>query len=259
MFIGMAHFDLGQFDLCLDSMRESIEYSKLSGFVAPQVFTQSFLGWTYAWLGQPDRGLATLDEAERVSRKGFPTWVAWPILFRAAIKIRTEDIAGAQAILVPSEAPAPAEGDLSWTYLFLPMPLLLASLFVALGQFEQALSETDRLFEDLARAGMVTYRGDGHMLRARALRALGRLAEARHEVQAAVAICREHKIRRLLWEALSLASDLEAQAANPQAAEGHRTEARQVVQSILSSIPEADLRISFRSTAGVCALLGPPT
>jgi tetratricopeptide (TPR) repeat protein len=255
MFIGIAYLDRGEIDQAMEAMHESLEFSLVSGFVVPQVFVRSFLGFTYAYLGQRERGLALLDEADLVGRARLPSWSFWPAMLRGLVELRSGHLPEAEAIFNPAGQPAPWTDEHNWLAIFMPVSLLLCHLELARANFSAALEQAKRLFQVLDSSGVEAHRMEALHLKGRALQGLGQRDEALQTARSAVEFGRKKELRRILWESLALTAELEEEHGDNVRAQALRQEARQVLQAILGSIPEADLRESFQCSPGVRGML----
>jgi tetratricopeptide (TPR) repeat protein len=253
--VDLVHFDRGDFEQALAVTQECRRLAAQAGFAEGRNQADFDLTMIYAYLGAFERAFETARSLE-ARGAGMHTSPHWTALI-AFLHLRAGRPAEAQAMLTAAAIPEDEAELQTWfplTYLFIEE--LRAELALVTGEYERVLAITGSLVPYLERIGVRVLRDDAVYLRGRALRALGRHAEARQVLTTARASCEALGSRRLLWLILAELAALASDDGDEMAAEALRGQAVDIIDYIAEHAGAADLRATFLNRPEVQAVLG---
>jgi hypothetical protein len=128
-------------------------------------------------------------------------------------------------------------------------------LALAKTEHARALAIADGVIARLNQSSVAAYRGEALALRAAALRADGRLAEAEVTLLAAHSLAERLDGRGTLWPVLAALSEIALAHGNAGAAARLRAKARTIAAVVADHIGQPELRAAFMSIPRVSALL----
>jgi predicted ATPase/class 3 adenylate cyclase len=242
---GIAHFDLGEADLAIQTANEAIKFGDQSGLLASSIAVRSDLAWTYGCYGALEKGFELATEALRVVKEKQPDWESLPRASLIRLSLLKGDLDGAKA-----HASACKIEPISIPYPHYTILVSLANveLAFAVEDYEKALLLTNDLLEQviaIARPGIseVLYH------KAKALVALGRLEEASQMLTEARSLAEELGIIQALWPVLFLQAKIETRKGDTGKARILEAEGEKIVNGIAQRLEAAGLRQSFLDQA----------
>jgi class 3 adenylate cyclase/tetratricopeptide (TPR) repeat protein len=249
------HIDVEQGNIgrALDRMRECIQLSEPAGFVIPQAITRAEMGALYANLGDLKRGMALADEGLEVAEAH--SQMAMPIVMAsmAEIHLLAGELDEAQATIVRSNIqrlPGPIHFAAA-----AHVELLRGRLASARGDHDRAVEIADTVLEWLRRLAVRPFLPAALLLRGSALLAGGDQAQAEIALIDARSEAERLGFRAVLWRIDGKLSDISAAGGDAARAAEFRDEARNVIERIVESINDAELRASFLALPDVRAAL----
>jgi class 3 adenylate cyclase/tetratricopeptide (TPR) repeat protein len=253
MALGIIQLDTGEIASGIQSLEECLRVSLQANFVGGSSFAPSYLAWVLALLGDPTRALHWAERALQSTDRQDPARV-FPLGIKAVILARQGQLAEAERTL--------QRIDISADHAF-PDPIfagwsasLDSELALARGHLERALSVAEQGIDRLSRLDVRTIVPNLQLGRARALRQLGRLEQARSALQEGRRLAAETGARLTLMELLLESHNLEHSAGATAAAQELAAEARQLVTYIAERIAEPQLKQSFLALPAVQAVAG---
>jgi tetratricopeptide (TPR) repeat protein len=216
--------------------------------------TRAELGWAYASLGLFQRGveLARLAHAS-AAKERLPYMRMHPLVVLARVHIRLGDLAEAGAALQQGYGELRPEGIQGFEMILLP--LADGELAIARQEYARAVTVIDDLMTYLDNTHTRLFRYEALYLKGKALRALGRIDEAREVWMSARAHAEDLEARRVLWPILTALSEIEARLGNHVEADALRQQARMIVEYIADHAGMPDRRASFMNLPDVRAVL----
>jgi len=242
-YIGLVYVERGEPDRAIATMEEAVRLGEQVGHPAPIIATRADLAWTYGTLGAFERAFELARLAQ--ARTGDIYFLhALPIVVLARLHLLTGDLETAATTLQAAHRELRPEG-LQW---FAPIlvPLADAELALARRDYAHALDVMDSLLADL-REGQSRYLlADALYLKGKALAAIGltRVEEARVTLREARAEAEAIGSRRILWPILIALAEIEDRCDRQAEARALRLPAREIIEYIADHCPP-DLRESF--------------
>jgi len=236
--IQWEHGDLGA---ALDSLTHALALGEPIGNVTAIGGGKAFLGYFYACLGDPARGLALVHAAEDYTHEKFDLLSPWPRLYAARIHILLGELDQAVEHLAHLDYDRIKDTLTFVSFLCATLILARAELAFAQRDYSRVITLCDEGYTDLHPIGLHFGLYDLLLFKGRAQLALGNLDSARATLRAA------HRARAEILHALA---DVETRSADPTHAASLRTQARALTLELADQLPP-DLRASFlRVTSG---------
>lgn len=247
---GPMYLDRGKIRQALETMQECARLGEEAGFQIAVLSQQCLIAMTWAWMGDPARGLELLSPAfDRSNSLGFAGATIQAVL--ALILTLKSDLDGAQAAVqecykLIAEAPDPTTAVVS--------RLAAGELALAKQEYDRALQVADEMLTLLKDWDAKIFLTDALLIKCRAEMGLGRPDQAHATLTRARAEAEAIGGRRTMWEILAMRADMEEERGNSAAAAAMRQEAVQIVDYIAAHTPD-DLRTCFLNLPPVRRLL----
>jgi tetratricopeptide (TPR) repeat protein len=255
--LGPIYLETGEFGEAVEAWLAAVQFAEEAKFIEPQISGNLMLGWMYGYLGDIERGFefASRSRAAFERMGGSVADSVGPIGVLAVLHAyggRPEE-----ATRVMSEV-LPVLGDPTGLSLISELEPALrmfqAEVALANQDYQQALDVADHVVQIVHRMGLRAFLPDHLHLKARALRGLGQVDEARETLLEARAEAEAMGSRRTLWPVLAELSQLEAESGNIAEAEQLREQAREEALYVADRVGSRELRESFLNTPVVKAL-----
>jgi len=244
--------ELGQLGAAMDTIQRSMELGERGGFAYAGIATRADIARVIAYLGDGERALALADEALAIALEQVPPAASLAHVARADALIALGRHSEAHAPLEEVDLMMLPEPDR--TFLMVAARTTRSRLALDDGDVDGAEAIARGLVEDLRTEGVVVLKADALVALARAHLAADRLEEAGDELAEATEHAERLGEHKVLWEALALSAELNAQMGAEQEAAEPRARARAIVEEIAAGLAEADLRRRFLSRDDVRAL-----
>ncbi len=255
-FICLAYEELGQMDMAIQRAQEAIGIGAELGLRSGLTWaTLVELASMYGFLGDFARAVELAKRAIATADPDLPARVGYARATLASLYLQQGQRAEAEALLASSavesfESVMEATGAVTGQVLFSHAELALAQ-----NSPGRALTLMDDLIESAGRMGMLILLPPALHVKAKALLALDRVAEAHVMLLDARGRAESIQTRYRLLPILMTLRDLEIAFGHPVEAEAVRIEASEVVTYIAEHAP-ADLRATFLSQPAVRAVIG---
>ncbi len=250
-----VHFERGEIARGLETARRCIEYGDRAGFVVPSVQTLAEIGVMYAYMGQHDLALETLEQAIENGEKHFPDWQSGILAFKMLGHAWAGELDQAQVILSEVQKSREPEERRVVSFLEFSYSVSIPELALRQGDPEFALREAEWSIDAFDKRGMLFPRADVLYLRGSALMALERYEEAREALTEADRIAEKIGSRRVRWRVLAALAELAQQEGREDRADRLREQAGQIVRFIADHSESQTQRESFLDQDHVKALL----
>lgn len=242
----LVRVELGDWGRAIDDYERCVAYAKKAGFYAAQIAVGSDFGLLYAMAGDPDRGIAVLEEVISVAVERFAAWHGWPQaqLARAlTIKGDLDRAAELLAETIPKAQRGRGRGDL-----YMAVNLSLAQVELALAQGKNADAARIAIEDRQVATDRALYPFEKYFdaLAGEALRRAGDLGGARAKLESALEASRRTGSRRIVFEVLASLADVADAERRTDDAARLRSEAAAEVDRIAISLREKGLEQRFR-------------
>jgi tetratricopeptide (TPR) repeat protein len=254
-FVGLMHAEHGDYGRAITLAEAAVEHGTDSGNVTVMTGSRAELGLAYAELGDLQRGLALARAAHAFAQTHIRLLNGWSGGVLARLQVLAGDLPAAAATLAelqPVQAYLRQAGFMAM--IWVQRALAEAELALAQGQAGHAASVAAEAAATATNSGMRFRVPDLLLVRARALRAQGRLAQARSDLQAARLEAIALDSRRMQWRILAALAEIEAGTGQPDAARQWRRQAQTLIGYIAEQAP-AGLRASFLAQPEVRAVV----
>ena len=228
----------------VEGLRAAIERAREAGFIGGQVLARSFLSEVLFGLGAVDESAVVAEEGLAIGRAQLPQFAGMCMARLALARIAAGDPVAAATVL---DDPL-LEGTRQQAFVEIDVTHARIELALAQGDAAGALARADAAEARLREMGGIIWLPDILDARATALQALGRPAEARDALQAAVAVAHAAGARGTLWSHLARLAEAQAQLGDAAAAEIRR-EADAELAFVLGNTWPDELRESLRRAA----------
>lgn len=246
------YFERGEYGKAIEVGTASVELGEQAGFMVPTVGVEPLLAWIYALCGDLERAFAAAERAIQRAEQMHESLLAGPMATVAFLHTRAGDLEAAdKAIRAAQEHFNPEANDFGG----LMLPIAAPRVALARGEPERALTFTNEIVPLMRRQGVGAFIEDAMYLQGRALRALGRIDEARDRLEEARRVADDLEARRVLWLILMELADIVAEQGDTEAAGALRQDARDIVEYIAGQIHESTLADSYRHTPAIGDLL----
>ncbi|HSF83288.1 MAG TPA: hypothetical protein VLA49_18760, partial [Anaerolineales bacterium] len=251
MYIGSIYIDRGQIEEGIQIMKKCLVLAKEAGFIVPLLQTQAELGLVYAYLGDSERGLDTIDIALKFSDQEITGWKSWVKAIKARVFIQLNELEKSRALLHSAELDL-QEGD----------PLGFARVYFRAVHCELALAEKDypkalelsQLFEEDILSDVLMLVPWLYYLRGVILLKVGQIQEAQMVLDKAINTAEKMQMRRMIWQIQIVLADLADLQGEVEQARQLRNQAKATINYIAERIGSEDLRKSFMDRPDVIAL-----
>jgi class 3 adenylate cyclase/tetratricopeptide (TPR) repeat protein len=252
MYSGLVYIDMGQFGQAFEIMQLCHELSREAGFLVPQIAIPIWTGMAYGMLGQPGRGLATLESAYPIVRSQIP--FLEPALNAVLAYLHALDGEAGKAARIIGLARSGIR-QASTLNVLVPFASIEASIAEANQDYSRAISIIDEASSFFEKAESPPFLAEALYLQSRALAERGDLDRARRTAYRALSKLRGIEARRILWQILSLLSQIEAKVGNQARADELARHSITLVRYIAEHTGADDLRASFLNQPQVRSLL----
>jgi tetratricopeptide (TPR) repeat protein len=253
-FVGNVYLERGQLGRAVAALEAAIRLGEQAGHMAAVISASSDLGWVYGVLGDVERGLELVRQAQGRA-VDLPILRLWPTAPKARLYLLEGDLTSAEAALQEGHHELKPEG----LQMFTPILLRLAEgeLAFARQDYERVVALMDSLMDWLQQHQSRAFVPHALHLKGRALLASGRVDEARAALSVARSEAAAIDGRMILWQILSALSEAEAAQGNHAEAQALRQQAREIVAYVADHCPP-ELRASFLAWPHVRAASDPP-
>jgi predicted ATPase/class 3 adenylate cyclase len=252
MMIGFVYRDLGETARALESAETSMRVGAQAGFGMTTAFASPQIALVLSDLGLPARGL---ERAREVQDQVTGPMRPFNSLVQAYCLAKMGKLDRSQENMLPFNEmyPAPLE---NFAYLVYASTTYL-DIALQRDPPKDTLPMIVAHIEKYEQYGLTTLLAEAYHLHAKALRMLERTDEASASLNKARKIATGINHRRILWQALAQAAEIERERGDFESAKTLWREAREIVIYICEHAPEK-LRESFVSQPGVHRVLSPP-
>ncbi len=245
--IQWEHGDLGA---ALDSLDQALALGSPLGNVTAIGGGKAFLGFFYAYLGDPQRGLALLHEAEAYAEEKIPVLAPWPRIYAARLHIRTGDLDHATDHLARLDY-ATVKDTLNFVgFLCAHLALAQAELAFAQKDFARARVLCAEGYADLHAIHLDFGLYDLLLLKGRAQLAMGDLDSAHATLLAAQAEAEARAAHRAQPEILRALADVATRAGDASRAKTLQAQAHALTRALAATLPP-ELQASFQQQLSV--------
>jgi tetratricopeptide (TPR) repeat protein len=246
--MGWAYWYTGRPDRAIETTVECIRIGRLAGYLAVQGYDQARLAYIYEELGAANLAQNLASQAEHSGTMMSGVGIGTLAMVQIRLDLRSGGVERAMArlegIRTAIEHPPHWEEG----------PLLQAQSEVALAEGEagRALQVTQAHVARARELGLRPALPVALLGLARALLLAGRAGEARARLEEALGEARGMGAVMQEWNVLYVLGQVEARLGETAAAEGHWSQAREIVSGIAGRIPTGEMRESFlrRDDAG---------
>lgn len=247
----MAYWEMGDYAQTMAHGDEAIRLAETAGFVVPQVAVRAMQAWAMSDLGQYDQAAAIADDAASYARSSLSSWLAMGVAMQVLVQLARSEkahppqydelhslVSGADKIVFPV-----AE---------MYAVLAEATYQLCLGDGQQAAALADRIIALQGRLEFKSFAVDALIIRARALRSMGRIDDAWEALERARGEAESAGSGRTLWRVQLRMSAWAEEDRRPDADELKRG-ARTAVESVVANVKD-EWRQSFLARPDIAAL-----
>jgi predicted ATPase/class 3 adenylate cyclase len=250
MAVGYVYRDLGETADALAAAEASIRVGVQAGFHMSRTFASPQVALILADLGVYERGLEYLREA----RDNVPEPLqAFNAVVQAYCLVKMGQVDRAREILLPFEEMVPNAIDNVSYIVYGSIPFLHVAPEIE--PPERALAVIEAHLEKIEAFNLSTLLSEAYYLHAKSLHKLSRLNAANASLEKACRIATGLNQRRLLWQIMAEAAEIERERGRLGDAEKLRQKAEEIVTYIREHAPE-ELRDSFVSQPEVRRIFG---
>ena len=237
-FRGMPRWNIGEYGAAISDFEAGAALADEAGFLIGQILPRIELALLYHELGASKLGLTLAEHAYQVVGQQVPAFASFVLSALAFFHLVAGDEAEAERHFAQLEQPDPAHGI--FAFQFTSSVRILKAMHRE--QFDDASVYAERHLDDMRKYGLNTFVADIMLMRARALRHLGRVDEARTQLEIARDLAASIGQRRILWQILPHLADL---TADPAEAAAMREDAAAIMADICAQLPTEELRACF--------------
>jgi class 3 adenylate cyclase/tetratricopeptide (TPR) repeat protein len=252
--VAPIYLDRGEAGKAIKAWEEGLQLAERANFAGPLVFSRADLAQAYGLLGDWDRALElarhALDRAEQLEAHHLRPY-AEVVLAWVHLQRRDVDTANALFERIPLDS-ATLNSELVWRVTAVTIEEELA---LVNQDCERALRRAEETIELMRAAELYPFLADILLLKGRALRCLGRPAQAREALVEARAEAEALQARRVLWRVLAELGQVAADEGDTGTAAALRQQARDVVAYIGDRAGTPELRALFLARPDVQALM----
>ena len=250
-FHGKATCCVGDYGRAIADMQESLELCDRIGDRACKTRLLNTLGWCLAEVGAHARAREYNRRAAAIASDiGDPEIVANADINLAANALALGDVDLAAATLEPFRVTLASPGDpwMRWRY---GIHVLdgLGNVALARRDPESALRHADEALAGARRHGAQKLEARALALRGRALLEIDRRDDAQTALREAITIGERIGYPPVRWRALRLLAEAARRDGRRDDAAAHTAHAQQIVDALLASLPDAELRALLAASA----------
>ncbi len=253
VIIGLNDNNLGLYGMAIENLEESVRICESINLEIVAIYAHLALSSVYGALGQFARGVNEAEAGLVIAESNLPHMTIFAYATLAQAHIDLGDLVEAERIV--QAANVRAVGD-ERTRFVVMLGMVEDHLALKMGRYRQAISGSEQRLATLRTLKVNSQIPRVLLIRAQALRALGKREEVQELLEEAYELAVAMRARPLLWPVLALLSHLEAERENWQKAKKLKAEARAIVSDIATETPE-DLRVKFLQRPTVSALVDP--
>ena len=233
----------GQYDRIVHALETAIDFSeKQMPNIAP--YYQTSLALIYADLGLTD---PSRDLCDHILERVNSTPEFWRLsnmidAIHAYLHIQQGNLPSAELALQHIQL---AVDDVGIAHVTVIAPLLRCQLALAQSDYEGVVQQSSQFINVLQTSGVRVGLADAYFYKAQGLFAQEKLEHSRQALIYAHQIAESLQARRILWQILLRQSDIEARLGNNSESIHLRQEAKAILDHIVKTIPEGDMRASF--------------
>lgn len=252
--IGQVYLERGEWSKAVDLMEAAIRTGVQVRHPGVQVGTRADLAMAFGSMGAIHHAIELAQLAERSARSDFDVLLEWPLAVLARLYLLEGKVDEAEQVLKHGE-----KGLLSGR-MFSPMLVALAEgeLALAKGDYTDAMRIADELLAFLNKLKNRPFVVEALFLNAQALLGQSRGEEALECLKRAHGEAEALGSRRMLWQILALASEIDSRRGNEIQAQKLRRQAQEIAKYIADRVPSA-LKDSFLHVPRVQALMSAET
>jgi len=235
----------GEIGAGVEGLRTAIDKAKDAGFVGGQVLARSFLSQILLGIGAADEAAAVAEAGLAVGRAQLPQFAGMCLARLALAHVATGDTASAAALL---DDPM-LHGTRQQAFVEIDVTLARIALALARGDAAEGLEMAEAAAARLRETNGIIWLPQVLDARARALLSLGRPADARDALAAAVAVARSAGARGMLWGHLAQLAEVQEQLGDGAAVDTRREADTEWHYLLENTWPEA-LRQALTTSRG---------
>jgi tetratricopeptide (TPR) repeat protein len=239
--MGMVYIELGELDTAVELIERAQRFGREAGFVLMDVMGPTGLAVCMAILGAPERGLTFAQSAVNSAERHIPAYRAYPLAVAAWLYTLLGRQTDAMSAITDAQKDQNSGDPALNTY----VSSAACDFAVLLGQGEQALKNSDAHLAAIEEFGVRMSAPHAWHQRGRALKLLGRTAEAYYAFTTAHRAAKATGWMRDFWAIAADLAELAIERGDEGAAYAYRLEAREAVMFIAGHAPTEELRASF--------------
>jgi tetratricopeptide (TPR) repeat protein len=251
--IGLSCKNLGQYGQAIENLKESVRICKSINLEIVVIYAHLTLSGVYSALGQFARGVSEAEAGLVIAESNLPHMTSLAYATLAQAHMDRGDLVEAERIV--KAANVRAVGD-ERTRFVMMLGIVEDHVALKMGRYRKAISGSEHRLATLRSLNVNSQIPRVLLIRAQALRALGKKEEAQEILEEAYELAVAMRAKPLIWPVVALLSNLEAEGENWQKAEKLKAEARAIVSDIATETPE-DLIEKFLQRPTVSALVDP--
>jgi tetratricopeptide (TPR) repeat protein len=256
--LDMVHFDRGDIGQAIEVAEECLRLAEQAGF-AEGINQSGFdLALIYGTMGALPRAFEAAGRTQARADAVAGVAYSWPQIEALFLFLLILDGRAAEAQAALNESPL-AQDPARLKQQFIMTQFLFAQveahLALAKGDHQQALALADGVVAKLRHNGVRLFLADVLCFKGRALRAAGRVDEARSALKAAKSEAEELGSRRMLWQIEAELAGIAAGRGDQNAARALWRRAAEVIEYIAAHAGSAELATSFVNQKSVRSVL----
>ena len=252
MYIGNIFFDRGHPEEAIQVMKQCIQLAKEAGFIVPLLQTQAELGYIYAYLGDIERGLATVDKALINRGQEIVGWGAYALAIKARVHAQRNEFEEARKMMQNAEIALQQADPLGFARIVFQG--IYCELALAEKDYPRAL-EISQLFEGEVISDIRLFTPWLYYMRGVTLLETGHHADAHHALTKALEHAENVHSRRIIWQIQVALAELADRQGKIDQARQHRALAREIINYIAAHTGSEELRDFFLNRPDVIALM----
>ena len=251
MYVGDIYFDRGHPEEAIQLMKQCIQLAEEAGFIVPLLQTQAELGYIYAYLGDIERGLATIDKALINRSQEIVGWGAWALAIKARVHAQRNEFEEARKLMQNAEKALQQGDPLGFARIVLQG--LYCELALAEKDYPRAL-EISQLFETEVITDIRLFTPWLYYMRGVTLLETGQHADAHDALTKALEHAENMHSRIIIWQVQAALAELADRQGKSDQSRQHRALAREIINYIAARTGSEELRESFLNRKDVIAL-----
>lgn len=246
--LGPIYLELGRVDEALAAWQQAVPLAQEARFVGAQSLIRTFTALTYGYIGETEKGWATLQEGIEATRLISQSDLGFIApLAEARLHLYAGEVAQAAQVLEAPEAQSQwVRSDSNTGLLF---AVVEAQVGFPEGRHELILGRLERAIAHAERMGLVVWLIELWLLQAETFLGLGRAAEATTTLSKARQAAEQSGARRLLWQVMGRLADIAAKEGDIERANGLRGAMEAEIAYVAGQIADDQVRRTFLTRA----------